>query len=79
MEKGSVTKLVRSFGSTWGMIRPVGQAREVFFNQEALVDPSDYANLELGLVVDFEEEQDRANGSHAIQVKRSQPGISIGS
>jgi cold shock CspA family protein len=69
MTRGCVSKLVTSYGSTWGRIQPEGQAREVFFNSGALAEPSRYDELVLGQRVEFEEVPDRANGSQAIRVK----------
>jgi cold shock CspA family protein len=66
---GRISKLVGTHGSAWGRIRPDGQTREVFFNPNTLADPAAYAALQLGQEVEFEEEQDRANGTHAIHVR----------
>jgi cold shock CspA family protein len=69
MTRGSVTKLISSYGSIWGRIKPDGQAREVFFNPGTLIDPAEYDELILGKEVEFDEEPDRANGTHAIRVR----------
>jgi cold shock CspA family protein len=69
MTIGKITKLVTSYGSTWGRIQPVGETREVFFNPETLVDPSEYAALKVDQEVEFDEEKDRANGTHAVRVR----------
>ena len=66
---GKVTKLVRSYGATWGRITPDGETREVFFNAATLIERSDYDALALGQAVEFDEEPDRANGSHAVRVR----------
>ena len=71
MTNGKIIKLVRSFGSTWGRIKPDGEAREVFFSAQTLADPLSYPDLSLGQDVSFDEEPDRANGTHAVQVKIS--------
>ena len=71
MTAGMITKLVRSYGSTWGRIKPHDETREVFFNAETLVDSSAYPDLMLGQDVNFDEEPDRANGTHAVHVKIS--------
>jgi cold shock CspA family protein len=71
MTRGSVSKLVTSYGSRWGRIRPDGETREVFFNPETLIDPFQYDQISLGQAVEFEEEPDRANGTHAIRVRRA--------
>ena len=68
MTAGKVTKLVRTFGSTWGRIQPDGETREVFFNAASLVVASGYADLEIGQEVEFEEERDLANGTRAIHI-----------
>ena len=69
MTAGKVTKLVRTFGSTWGRIQPDGETREVFFNAASLVVASGYADLEIGQEVEFEEERDLANGTRAIHIR----------
>jgi cold shock CspA family protein len=68
MTSGKITKLVKSYGSTWGRITPAGETREVFFNAANLVERSDYEGLVLGQDVEFDEEPDRANGTHAVRV-----------
>ena len=66
--RGSVTKLVTSFGSTWGRIKPDGETREVFFNAPSLADGVDFLSLEVGQAVQFDEHTDHTNGSHAENV-----------
>ena len=68
MTRGSVTKLVTSFGSRWGLIQPEGGSREVFFNVNALDGELDFLSLSLGQAVSFEEHSDHVNGSHAEHV-----------
>ena len=68
---GTVSKLVASFGSTWGLIKPVGESREVFFNANSLVDHPEYALLVVGQDVEFDEEFDQANRTHALRVSRT--------
>jgi cold shock CspA family protein len=68
MTRGSVTKLVTSFGSRWGHVRPDGDSREIFFNAAALDKAVDFMSLSLGEPVDFEEHTDHVNGSHAEHV-----------
>ena len=70
MTTGKVTKIVRSYGSTWGLVRPVNEPRDVFFNLTSLVDAADFATLQEGDPVQFEERPDRANGMHAFQMSR---------
>ena len=68
MIRGKIVKLVQSYGSTWGRIQPNGTSREVFFNQASLPEHADFAGLREGQVVEFDEEPDRANGTHAVHV-----------
>jgi len=65
-ETGKISKVVRTFGSTWGRIHPEGDSRQLFFNASSLVDPSDFDRLQEGQAVSFEEERDLANGSRAV-------------
>jgi cold shock CspA family protein len=65
---GKIVRLVRSYGSRWGRIQPSGTEREIFFNHGSLPEDSDFADLREGQVVEFDEEPDRANGTHAINV-----------
>lgn len=68
MTKGTITKLVRTHGSSWGRIRPEGSSRDVFFNLASLSQPADFLELEEGQNVEFEEEHDRVNGTHALRM-----------
>lgn len=68
MTHGKIVKLVRSYGSRWGRIQPNGATREIFFNQACLPEGADFADLREGQVVEFEEEMDRANGTHAVRL-----------
>jgi cold shock CspA family protein len=68
MTHGKIVKLVRSYGSRWGRIQPNGVNREIFFNQASLPEDTDFGDLREGQVVEFEEEQDRANGTHAVRL-----------
>jgi cold shock CspA family protein len=65
MTKGSVTKLVNTFGSTWGRIRPEHGSREIFFNIASLEEAADFSTLEVGQAVEFDECADYVNGIHA--------------
>jgi hypothetical protein len=66
MTRGSVTKVVISFGSKWGRIRPAGGgSREIFFNAASLAEAVDFSSIEVGRKVEFEELADHVNGSHA--------------
>lgn len=68
MTPGVIVKLVRSYGSRWGRIQPIGSSREVFFNRASLADGGDFESLRDGQVVEFDEEPDRANGTHAVRI-----------
>jgi len=68
MNHGKIVQLVRSYGSRWGRIQPTGTSREVFFNQASLPEDTDFAELREGQVVEFDEEPDRANGTHATHI-----------
>jgi cold shock CspA family protein len=74
MIKGTISKLVHTFGSHWGRIRPAGESREVFFNPSCLDDPDDFGSMTVGQEVEFLEEMDRANGTHAIHVSTAPSG-----
>ncbi len=65
MIRGTVTKLVSTFGSQWGRIRVDGVERELFFNTQSLEEPSDFARLQIGQAVEFEAHADQVNGGHA--------------
>jgi cold shock CspA family protein len=69
--KGSVTKLVTSYGSRWGRIQPTGESREVFFNSACVARTTDFFSLQLGSVVEFEEQSDQVNGTRAVEVQLS--------
>ena len=68
MRRGIVSKIVNSFGASWGRIRPEGESREVFFNASTLLNASEFPTIAVGQPVEFDEEPDRANGSHAVRV-----------
>jgi hypothetical protein len=66
MTRGTVIKVVISFGSKWGRIRPQGgDSREIFFNSASLAEPGDFGAIEVGQDVEFDERTDQVNGSHA--------------
>lgn len=74
MLTGTVTKLVKSFGSTWGRVRPARRtadrgSRHVFFNVASLIDASDFARLSEGSAVQFNVRRDRANGVSALRMR----------
>ncbi len=68
MTRGSVTKLVKTFGSSWGRTQPLGETRQVFFNAASLHEGLDFESLNVGQSVDFDECLDQVNGSHAEQM-----------
>jgi hypothetical protein len=68
MTQGSISKLVTSYGSTWGRIQPAGESREVFFNQASFDEAVEFLSLVVGQGVEFQERDDRVNGSHAEHV-----------
>lgn len=68
MSQGQIVRLVRSYGSRWGRIQPSGAAREIFFNRESLAGETVFDALSEGQLVEFEEEPDRANGTHAVRI-----------
>jgi cold shock CspA family protein len=68
MTRGSVTKLVNSYGAKWGRIRARGQSREVFFNAASLAEPTDFVTLQVGQEVEYSELPDRVNGARANQI-----------
>ena len=74
MTTGTVVRLVTSFGSRWGRIRPLGDERELFFNDASLVTPAEFGALAEGEQVSFDEERDLANGTRAVRVSRSAAG-----
>ena len=65
---GTISKLVTTFGSQWGRIRPKNETREVFFNVDSLTRWQDFVKLHEGQAVEFEEQADFVNGSHATSV-----------
>ena len=73
MTQGTIVKLVRSYGSSWGRIQPRGSTREIFFNRASLPSDTDFAALTEGQDVDFDEEPDRGNGTHAIRIILGEP------
>jgi hypothetical protein len=76
MSRGSIAKIVRSYGSEWGRIRPRDGARELFFNVASMKDPDAFYSRQVGEYVDFDEENDRVNGTRAVRVvlKSRSPG-----
>jgi cold shock CspA family protein len=69
MSRGVITKVIRSFGSTWGRVRPAGAKPELFFNLESMLNRADFATLRVGQEVEFDEEADMANGTRALRIR----------
>ena len=65
MTTGTITKLVTTFGSSWGRIGVSGRTREVFFNLASLKDPHEFAGLHEGQAVEFDEIVEAVNRRHA--------------
>ena len=65
MTRGTITKVVSTFGSQWGRIQPDGSEKQLFFNTQSLLEAADFALLKVGQVVDFESHTDQINGAHA--------------
>ena len=70
MTRGTITKLVSSYGARWGHVRPNDEPRQLFFNGESLIEGLDFTALAIGDAVEFSQEIDRANGMRAIQMQR---------
>ena len=68
MTRGSVIKIVNSYGSTWGRIQPDGGAPEVFFNTPSFDQAIDFASIEVGQAVEFDERADPVNGRRADHI-----------
>jgi hypothetical protein len=66
---GTISRLVNSYGSKWGHVRPDREPRQVFFNADSLVEGVDFAALAVGDAVEFEQETDRANGMRAFKLR----------
>jgi hypothetical protein len=68
MPRGRITRLVTATGSSWGLIRPTGDLRELFFNEGSLARIADFRQLKNGQAVDFQEVADTVNGARAVSV-----------
>jgi cold shock CspA family protein len=71
--EGTVTRFVTSYGANWGLITANGTSRKTFFNKRSFIDRDDIATIRIGEMVQFEEETDPVNGTHAINVRRNRP------
>jgi cold shock CspA family protein len=69
-KQGVVTKIVSSYGARWGEVRPDQEPRQLFFNHDSLSEGLEFTSLVLGDRVEFSQEQDRANGLRAIEMRR---------
>ena len=70
MVSGSIVKIVDTYGSQWGHVRPAREPRQLFFNVDSLVKGVDFTTLAVGDSVEFDQEPDRANGLRAIHMRR---------
>jgi cold shock CspA family protein len=68
LARGTIVKVVRTFGSRWGRIRPANELREVFFNTASLTTAVEFSALEIGQEVEFDEQGSQVNGSYAEHV-----------
>jgi hypothetical protein len=68
--RGTIDRIVNTYGSSWGHIRAEREPRHVFFNAASLVEGLEFGMLSLGDTVEFDEELDRANGLRAIGMCR---------
>ncbi len=68
LTRGLVIKVVSSFGSQWGRIRPQGGSSEIFFNASSFDDPAGFSSIKVGQAVEFVERADHVNGTHAEHV-----------
>ena len=68
MTRGSVIKVVNSYGSTWGRIQPQGDGAEVFFNTPSFDEARDFATIEVGQAVEYDERADPVNGRRADHI-----------
>lgn len=70
MVSGSIVKIVDTYGSQWGHVRPAREPRQLFFNAGSLGEGVDFSTLAVGDDVEFDQEPDRANGLRAIHMRR---------
>jgi cold shock CspA family protein len=68
MMRGKVLKLIQSHGSRWGRIEPAGSVGAIFFNEASLSEGVEFTELHEGQAVEFDEEPDRVNGTHAVRI-----------
>jgi cold shock CspA family protein len=68
---GTVTRLVTSYGASWGLIAVDEISRKTFFNRASFVNQADLEALRTGDEVRFEAEPDSVNGSRAVNLTLS--------
>jgi hypothetical protein len=67
LRTGTVTKIVRSYGASWGRIAVTGGPL-TYFNETSFADPDAFDALTEGAAVIFELADDPVNGSRAVSI-----------
>lgn len=67
--RGTVTRRVTSYGANWGIVTAHGTSRKTFFNKHSYADQAYAEGLPAGSEVEFEEETDPVNGTHAVNLR----------
>jgi len=67
LKTGTVTKVVRSYGASWGRIAVTGGPL-TYFNETSFADPEAFDALTEGAAVVFELADDPVNGSRAVAI-----------
>jgi hypothetical protein len=68
LKTGTVTKIVRSYGASWGRIAVTGGPL-TYFNETSFADADDFDALTEGDAVVFELADDPVNGSRAVAIE----------
>ena len=68
LKTGTVTKVVRSYGASWGRIAVTGGPL-TYFNETSFADPEAFDTLTVGAAVVFELADDPVNGSRAVAIE----------
>jgi cold shock CspA family protein len=68
LKTGTVTKIVRSYGASWGRIAVTGGPL-TYFNETSFADADDFDALTEGDAVVFELVDDPVNGSRAVAIE----------
>jgi len=68
LRTGTVTKIVRSYGASWGRIAVTGGPL-TYFNETSFADPDAFDALTEGAAVVFELADDPVNGSRAVAIE----------